>query len=52
MAVDGVRAETPEKTAAAARRLVAHLLESFRAGAAPRTPPPPPAPIGLSPFEL
>lgn len=50
MAVDGVRAETPEKTAVAVRRLVAHLLESFRSGPAPHPAMPPPAPIGLSPF--
>ncbi|MGW9350636.1 DNA-binding transcriptional regulator, AcrR family [Nocardiopsis flavescens] len=47
MAVEGIRADTPQAAGAAARRLVAHLLRSFRADAAAAPPLPPPAPVGL-----
>lgn len=39
-AVRGVRLSTPAATAAASHRLVAYLLQSFRAGAARPLPPP------------
>lgn len=47
MAVDGIRDHSVEGTHAAARRLVAHLLRSFRAVSGPTPPLPPPAPVGL-----
>ncbi|CAL9372810.1 hypothetical protein SUDANB121_00908 [Nocardiopsis dassonvillei] len=50
MAVDGIRADTAEAARAAARRLVAHLLRSFRAVPDP-APLPPPAPVGLYHFR-
>lgn len=47
MAVDGIRDHGVEDAHAAARRLVAHLLRSFRAVPVSVPPLPPPAPVGL-----
>jgi len=48
MANNGITAESPEAAAAASRRLVAYLLQAFRADrAAPAGPLPPPAPVGF-----
>jgi hypothetical protein len=43
----GIAASSPEAAMAASRRLVAYLLQAFRAGGG--TPLPPPAPLALRP---
>ncbi|MFC4561692.1 TetR/AcrR family transcriptional regulator [Nocardiopsis mangrovi] len=52
MAVHGVHTDRIEDTAAAVRRLVAHLLRSFRADAVPPSPLPPAPPLAKYPAEL
>lgn len=52
MAVDGIRVDSPAGAAAAARRLVAHLLRAFRADQGTTQPLPPAAPVGLYPVSL
>lgn len=52
MAVDGIRADTAEAALAAARRMVGHLLRSFRADPGSAPPLPPPAPVGLYHLRL
>lgn len=47
MANAGICADAPQTAQAASRRLVAYLLEAFRATPEPRAPLPPPAPVGL-----